>query len=72
MFKWDYLIDYCREKFIEYYLNKNKIIVEIVDETVRGRVNDIIDNLFKESKVTRKIDKKDKTVVLEKKILEEF
>lgn len=72
VFKWDYLIDYCREKFIEYYLNKNKIIVEIVDETVRGRVNDIIDNLFKESKVTRKIDKKDKTVVLEKKILEEF
>lgn len=72
VFKWDYLIDYCREKFIEYYLNKNKIIVEIVDETVRGRVNDIIDNLFKESKVTRKIDKKDKTVVLEKKIMEEF
>lgn len=72
IFKWHYLVDYCRKEFIEYYLNKNNIINEVVDETVKGRVNDIIDNLFKESKITRKIDKKDKKVVLEDKIRKEF
>lgn len=72
VFKWDYLIDYCKKAFIEHYLNKDKIIEDILNETVKGIFVEKIDSLFRNSNLVRKINKKDVKVVLETDLKKEF